>query len=138
MRMSKGITLTILAGIVLTACLTTGGCRRSGARDHTWYDANGRAISENWKIDENGKRVPDPYPRDRYGKPWVYDSDGNLVPPAPPAGTSSSSPRAIPFFFWGGSGYRSSSSGSSFRSGSGSSSSISRGGFGSTGSSSGS
>ena len=145
MRMSQGITLTILAGIVLTTCLTTGGCRRSVPRDRTWYDTNGHAISENWKVDEHGKRVPEPHPRDRYGQPWVYDSEGNLVPPAPPAGTSSSSSsmsRGSSFFFLGGSGYRSISSGSSFRSGSGSSSSspssISRGGFGSTGSSGGS
>src|SRR5437867_4586861 len=112
MRMSKGITLTILAGLALTACLTTGGCRRSAARDRTWYDAGGHAIDQNWKIDEHGKRVPDPHPRDRYGRPWVYDSDGNLIPPAQPAGTSSSSSssRGGSFFFFGGSGYRSTSS----------------------------
>lgn len=129
MRMSRGITLTVLSGLVLTACLTTGGCRRRP--DYTWYDAHRHVIAENWKTDAGGKRVPDPHPYDRYGRLWVYDAAGNLVPPAPPAGSSY---RASPLWFWGGSGYRSGGSTTSYRSGaSTSSSSISRGGFGSTG-----
>lgn len=124
--MSRGITVTLLSGLLLTACLTTGGCGRR-SRDYTWYDAAGNVIPEKWK-DQNGKRVPDPHPYDRYHHLWVYDSSGNLVPPAPPAGSGSRS-----FLFWGGSGYRT-FSGSSSGSG-GSSSSISRGGFGTSGSS---
>jgi hypothetical protein len=130
MPMSRGITTTILAGLLLTTCLTTGGCGRR-ARDYTWYDSGGHKIQENWKVNSDGKRVPDPHPRDRYGRPWVYDSEGNLVPQDPPAGTRRRSGGGL--FLWGGSGYRSGSSGTSYRSGGGSSS-ISRGGFGSTGS----
>ncbi len=139
--MSRGITVTLLAGLMLTGCICGGGAcmRRASPPDHTWYDSGGNRIEERWKTDETGKRVPDPHPYDRYGRPWVYDADGNLVPPAPPAGSSSSSRSG--FFFWGGSGYRSTGSGTSYRSGnpgigSSSPSSISRGGFGSTGASS--
>lgn len=134
MRMSQGITLTVLAGLLLTGCLT-GGCGRR-SRDHTWYNANGHPIEEKWKTDADGKRVPDPHPYDRHGHPWVYNSSGELEPPAPPAGSSH---RSGGLFLWGGTGYRSMNSGSSYRSGStssSSSSSISRGGFGSTGHSS--
>ncbi len=136
--MSRGITVTLLAGLMLTACLTTNSCARH-APDHTWYDANGNAIAENWKTDENGKKLPDPHPYDRYGQPWVYDANGNLVPPEPPPGTTYHHHH---YWWWGGSGYRSFGYNPSFRSGSGSSSSsssnpssssISRGGLGSTG-----
>src|SRR6476661_6270497 len=136
--MSRGITLTLLSGLLLTACITSGGCGRR-SRDPNWYDAHGNRIAENWQIDPTGKREPDPYPYDSYGRPWVYDAQGNLVPQDAPAGTSthSSSRSSIPFI-WGGSGYRSGSSGTSYRTGSsgpssrsgGGSSSISRGGFG--------
>lgn len=132
--MSRGVTTTILAGLLLTSCITARGCGGSRARDYTWYDAHGHKISENWTVDSSGKRVPDPYPHDRYGRPWVYDENGNLVPQEPPAGSRHRSGGGG-LFFWGGSGYRSGSSGSSYspgRSGSGPSS-ISRGGFGSTG-----
>lgn len=125
--MSRGITLTVLSGLVLTACLTTGGCRRGP--DYAWYDADGNRIAENWKTDATGKRVPDPHPRDRYGNLWVYNAAGELVPPAPPAGSRW---RSGGGWFWGGSGYRSGGSSTSYRSGS-SGSSVSRGGFGSTG-----
>ena len=130
--MSRTITLTLLSGLLLTACITSGGCGRR-PRDYNWYDAHGNRIAENWKTDPTGKRVPDPYPYDPYGRPWVYDENGNLVPQEPPArsSTHSSSRSHVPFI-WGGLGYRSGSSGTSYRSGSGSSS-ISRGGFGSTG-----
>lgn len=131
MRMSSGITVTLLSGLMLTACLTSGGCGRRQP-DHTWYDAQGHAISENWKTDATGKQIPDPYPHDRYGREWVYDSNGLLMPLPPPTG-----PTYHPaYWWWGGTGYRSTSSGTSYRSGSPgapSSSSISRGGFGSTG-----
>src|SRR5437764_3214156 len=129
MRMSRGITLTLLGAATLTACVCAmPGCGRSRP-DHTWYDDHGNAIPEHWKTDVTGKRVPDPHPYDRYGRPWVYDADGNLVPPAPPAGSSY---RAGPaFWWWGGSGYRSYGPGTSSPSRSSSSPSISRGGFGS-------
>jgi hypothetical protein len=141
--MSRGITLTVLAGLMLTACLATGGCGRGRQPDHTWYDSGGNAIAEKWTTDAGGKRVPDPHPYDRYGRQWVYDADGNLVPLPPPGGYS----RSPGLWLWGGSGYRSYSTGPSYRSGGGSSSSpsrssssssssVSRGGFGSTGSSS--
>lgn len=129
--MSRGITLTVLSGLVLTACVTARGCGRRV--DHTWYDAHGNRIAENWRTDADGKRVPDPHPYDRYGHQWVYDVNGNLVPPAPPPGSSYRSGGGV--FLWGGSGYRSTSSGTSYRSTS--SPSVTRGGFGSTGSSSG-
>jgi hypothetical protein len=128
--MSSGITTTILAGLLLTTCVTARGCG-GRARDYSWYDAHGHRITENWKTDATGKRVPDPYPHDRYGRPWVYDENGNLVPQEPPAGARHRSGSGG-LFLWGGSGYRSGSSGTSYRSGGGSSS-ISRGGFGSTG-----
>src|SRR5947209_2624207 len=104
MRMSKGITLTVLGGLVLTACLTTGGCGRRRP-DYTWYDAHGNRVTANWKTDATGKRIPDPHPYDRYGRPWVYNAGGELVPPEPPAG-SGSSYRSGGVWFWGGSGYR--------------------------------
>src|SRR5262249_55564120 len=140
--MSRGITVTLLSGLLLTGCLCGGACHRR-ARDQTWYDSSGHAIEQKWKKDANGKDVPDPHPSDRYGRPWVYDSDGNLVPLDPPPGVRSHHYG----FIWGGTGYRSFSSGSPYRSGSygsgssssssspsrsGSSSSVSRGGFGST------
>jgi hypothetical protein len=127
--MSRGITTTLLAGLLLTGCIT-GGCR-SRARDYNWYDSHGNRIEQKWKTDADGKQVPDPHPYDRYGRPWVYDANGELVPQSPPAGSGY---RSGGLFLWGGSGYRSTGSGTSYRSGSGSS--ISRGGFGSTGSSS--
>lgn len=130
MRKSGAITLTLLSGLLLTACLTSGGCGRR-VPDRTWYDAQGHVVAENWKTDANGKRVPDPWPYDRYGRQWVTDANGVLVPLPPPGGSTYRSTS-----WWGGSGYRSYSSGTSYRSGS--SSSISRGGFGSTGSISGS
>src|SRR5262245_61633082 len=115
--MSRGITLTLLSGLMLTACLATGGCRRGP--DYTWYDAHGNRIAEHWKTDANGKRVPDPHPYDRYGNMWVYNSAGELVPPAPPAGSRW---RTGGLWFFG-SGYRSGGSSTSYRSGSSSSSS---------------
>ncbi|MBA4191740.1 MAG: hypothetical protein C0467_27485 [Planctomycetaceae bacterium] len=132
MRMSRGITLTLLSGLMLTACLTTGGCR--GSADRTWYDAQGHAVAETWKTDADGKQIPDPHPYDRYGRQWVYDANGNLMPLPPPSKPHYHSTA----WLWGGSGYRSTSSGTSYRSSSSSSSSttsssISRGGFGSTG-----
>ena len=143
MRMSRGITLTLLSAATLTACLCVSPFGRRHQVDRTWYDASGNAVAESWKTDETGKRVPDPHPYDRYGRPWVTDSNGNLVPPPPPAGSSSSSHRpGGMFWLWGGSGYRSFSGPSSpsrspsppRTSSSSSSSSVSRGGFGGTGS----
>jgi hypothetical protein len=129
MRMSRGITVTLLSGLMLTACLTTGGCGRR-LPERTWYDAQGHAIAENWATDADGKRVPSPHPYDRYGRLWAYDSTGALAPLPPPAG-----PRYHPVaWIWGGSGYRSTSSGTSYRGGTPSPSpSVTHGGFGSTG-----
>jgi hypothetical protein len=139
--MSRGITLTLLSAAALTACICVAPFGRRRQVDRTWYDAGGHAVTEHWKTDETGKRVPDPHPHDRDGRPWVYDSEGNLVPPPPPAGSSSSHRSGGMLWLWGGSGYRSfsgpsspprPSSGPSARPSS--SSSAPRGGFGSTGS----
>jgi hypothetical protein len=124
--MSGPITVTLLSGLMLTTCITSRGCHH--APDHTWYDAQGHAIAENWKTDASGKRIPDPHPYDRYGRQWVYDANGVLMPLPPPVGPRYHSTSWI----WGGSGYRSYSSGSSSHS-SGSSSSVRSGGFGSIG-----
>jgi hypothetical protein len=133
MRMSRGITLTVLGAATLTACLCgMPGCGRRGQADHTWYDAQGNVIPERWKTDETGKKVPDPHPYDRYHRPWVYDAHGNLVPPLPPAGTSYR--RGPALWLWGGPGYRTfGGSSSSPRPSTSGSSSVTRGGFGSTG-----
>jgi hypothetical protein len=124
--MSRAVTVTLLSGVILTSCLAGGGC---GTRkpDLTWYNAQGQPIPEHWTTNADGKRVPDPHPYDRYGRPWVYDANGLLVPPA----GSPSRSRSSSLWLWGGSGYRSTSSGTSY--GHSSTSSISRGGFGSTG-----
>ena len=130
MRMSRGVTVTLLSGLMLTACLTTGGCGRR-LPERTWYDADGHVVAENWTTDADGNRVPDPHPYDRYGRRWVYDAAGVLAPLPPPAG-----PRYHPVaWIWGGSGYRSTTSGTSYRgpAPSSSSSSVTHGGFGGTG-----
>ena len=152
MRRSRTITLTVLAGLMLTACcIGAPGCgkRSASAPDHTWYDKDGNQIAERWKTDEQGNRVlddqgrpiPEPgVPYDRYHRPWVF-ANGLWAPLPPPGGYSSSSSSyrsRSGSWLWGGSGYR--SGGTTYRSGSGSTSkpsSISRGGFGSTGSSGG-
>ena len=113
MRMSSGITVTLLSGLMLTACLTSGSYGRRHP-DYTWYDEHGYAISENWTTDDSGKHIPDPFPHDRYGRQWVYDANGALMPLPPLSG-----PTYHPvYWWWGGSGYRSTSSGTSYRSGS--------------------
>src|SRR5262245_62747477 len=155
MRKTRAITLTVLSALMLTACcITTVGCgrRTPPPPDHTWYDAGGNAIPEKWKTDEHGNRgldaegrpIPDPHvPFDRYHRPWVY-VNGTWQPQDPPASAYSSSSSSHTYssrpglWLWGGSGYRS-TGGSSYHpaaSSSSSGSSISRGGFGSTGSSS--
>jgi hypothetical protein len=131
--MSRGITLTLLGAATLSACVCAMPFGRRQSPDHTWHDAAGNPIAENWKTDETGKRVPDPHPHDRYGRPWVYDAEGNLVPPPPPAGSSSSTRSHSMLWLWGGNGYRSFGGSSPPRSSS-SSSSVPRGGFGGTGS----
>lgn len=158
MRKSRAITVTLLSALMLTACcVSMSGCGRRPPPppDHTWYDQSGNRIPEKWKTNADGTRaldagghpIPDPHvPYDRYHRPWVF-INGAWGPQPPPAGSSSSSHRSSSWL-WGGSGYRSSSGGSGYRttggttSGGGvsapSGSSISRGGFGSTGMSSGS
>ena len=160
MRKSRSITLTVLAGLMLTGCCLTsygcGGRRPPPPPDHSWYDAHGNRIEQRWKTDEHGKPavdeqgrpIPDPHvPYDNYGRPWVYTNGAWAPLPVPVTASRSSSG----WWLWGGSGYRS-TGGSSYRpsggsgsstispsrssaspSSSSSSSSISRGGFGSTG-----
>jgi hypothetical protein len=139
MRKSRAITLTVLSGLMLTACcVTAGGCGTRHAApaepDHTWYDAGGNRIEERWKTDEQGNKVldaegrpvPDPQvPHDPYGRPWVYEN-GAWAPLPPPAGSggssasSHSSYRPHPgLWIWGGSGYRSTTSSPVYRSGTG-------------------
>jgi uncharacterized membrane protein YgcG len=146
MRKSQSITITVLAGLMLTACcVSMSGWGRHREPDHTWYDANGNRIAEKWKtdagghklLDAQGRPIPDPHvPYDRYHRPWVFVNGvwAPLQPPDDSSGSSSSTSHSYyprPWFFWGGSGYRSFGSGSSRSSSS--PSSISRGGFGSTG-----
>jgi hypothetical protein len=157
MRKSRNITLTVLAGIMLTACCCMGqpgGWWRRSVPDYTWYDAQGTAIPVKWKLDANGNKlldeqgrpIPDPHvPYDKYHRAWVYnETTKEWEPQSPPAGSSSSSSHSSSwrpgglFFFGGGgggSGYRSSGSSSS-SSRTSSPSSVSRGGFGTTSSSS--
>jgi hypothetical protein len=157
MRKSRSITLTVLAGLMLTGCLISnfgcGGRRSPPPVDHSWYDANGNRVEQKWKTDAQGQQVkdaqgrpiPDPHvPYDNYGRPWVY-TGGVWAPLPPPVSYSRSSSST---WLSGGSGYRttsgssyrpspsigsSSSTSSPSRSSSSSPSSISRGGFGSTG-----
>jgi hypothetical protein len=158
MRKSRAITITLLSTLMLTACcVSMSGCRGGGhaAPDHTWYDSTGNRIEERWKTDEHGNKlldaegrpIPDPHvPYDPYHRPWVF-TNGVWAPLPPPAGSSTSHRSSSGSWLWGGSGYRSTSSGPSYRSTTGGSvspshssssgsSSISRGGFGSTGMSS--
>ena len=165
MRKSREITLTVLSGLMLTGCcITSRGCGKRGSStssaqqyeppDRTWYDANGNVIPEKWKTDAQGNRVldvegrpiPEPgVPYDRHHRPWAYTNHvwaPLLVPIAYSSLSRSSS------WLTGSSGYRSSGTTTTYRSGTGSGSSsvgsssppsgssISRGGFGSTGSSS--
>lgn len=156
MRRSRAITVTLLSGLMLSACcFSMTGCGGRRAADRTWHDASGNTVAEKWKTDAQGNRVldaqgrpiPEPgVPRDRWGREWVFQN-GEWQPLPPPAGSSgSSSSYRSSSWLWGGSGYRSPGGTSSFRSfssgpsiGSSSapSSSVSRGGFGSTGSSGG-
>jgi hypothetical protein len=144
MRKSTTVTVTLLAGLMLTSCcIGMGGCGRSPSPDRAWYDANGNRIQEKWKtdaggnklLDQQGRPVPDPHvPYDSYHRPWVYENGAWVPLPVPTTSHSSSRSSGS---WWGRSGYRTfSSGGSSSPSPSHSStpSSISRGGFGSTGS----
>jgi len=141
--MSGTITVTLLAGLVLTACLTSRGCGRHRL-DSTWRDSTGQPMPEKWKtdtdckfvLDANGRKLPDPHPRDNFGQLWVYDANGNLVPPAPPRTSTHYYSSYGPSWFWGGNGYRSYSSGSPSPSPSPSSprpAAVTTGGFGHTG-----
>ena len=107
-RMTRKITLTLLGAAVLTTGLfAVSGCGRRAGADHTWYDAGGNVVAQNWTTDPSGKRVPAPHPFDRHGRAWVYDATGALVPPPPPATAYTTSRRSGTSWLWGGSGYRS-------------------------------
>ena len=161
MRKSRAITLTVLSGLMLTGCcLASAGCGRGGSStaqqyeppDQTWYDADGNAIPERWKLDEQGNRVldaegrpiPEPHvPYDRQHRPWAYTGGVWMPLPVPIFHSSSYGSSRSSSWLSGGSGYRSTTTTPAYRSGSGSGSSsvgssspssISRGGFGSTGS----
>lgn len=144
MRKSSSVTVTLLAGLMLTSCcVSMAGCGRSPSPDRNWYDSAGNRIVEKWKtdtagnklLDDKGQPIPDPHvPYDSYRRPWVYE--GGAWVPLPVPVTSRSSLYRSGSSWWGGSGYRTFSSGGSSSSPSRTStpSSISRGGFGSTGS----
>jgi hypothetical protein len=161
MRKSRAITLTVLAGLMLTCCIAAPSCFHSEP-DRTWYDENGNAIEEKWQTDANGNKmldaegrpIPSPHvPYDRHHRPWVFVG-GVWGPPVPPMGTrtsSYSSPSRSSSSWGSSSSYRSFSSGSSSSTSSpsrtststpsrsssspstSSPSSVSRGGFGTTG-----
>jgi hypothetical protein len=100
MRKSKAVTLSLLG---LGTAGLAGGCGGSSSEsaqapevtpstdsdpsevafepDDTWYDPQGNPIPEEWTTDPTGKEVPVRHPHDALGRPWVYDSEGNLVPP---------------------------------------------------------
>lgn len=168
MRKSRTITLTVLAGLTLTGCsLASLGCGKRDAHtpessaqqyeppDHTWFDEDGNPVPEKWKTDDQGNRVPaHGVPHDRYGRPWVH-SGGIWAPLLIPVGYSAPyrAPARSSSWLTGGSGYRTSNTTTTYRAGAGTGSSsvasphsssapagssISRGGLGSTGSSSGS
>jgi hypothetical protein len=149
MRRSRTITVTLLAGLMLTGCCVfSPGCGHSQP-DHTWYDASGNAIEEKWKtdaggakmLDAEGRPIPDPHvPYDRYHRPWVF-ANGVWAPLPPPSSWSSRSSSSSSSSWWRSPSYRGpSSTSSSYRGavGSPSPSSIGRGGFGTTGLGSGS
>ncbi|MBY0460271.1 MAG: hypothetical protein K2V38_23390, partial [Gemmataceae bacterium] len=105
MRQSRAITLKLLASLTLTggSLAAVTGCggepqpapepevaeaQPAEEPDTTWYDADGNAIPEKWKTDEQGERVldaegrpiPQPgVPYDRHGRPWVYHN-GSWIP----------------------------------------------------------
>ena len=56
MRMSRGITLTVLAAATLSACVCAVPWGRRPQPDRTWHDAAGNPVAEHWKTDETGKR----------------------------------------------------------------------------------
>ncbi len=145
-----------------SGCLRNHNQTSEPERDPQWYDAQGQPITQEWKTDENGKRIPVQTAYDRSGKPLQFDEQGNRIYSSSSYTSSNShyhrSGGWLPMFWgWGnGSSYRSGSSGS-YGSGSRSSSSPgstyyggskpgassspstggkSSGGFGSTGSSS--
>jgi len=166
-RKSRNIQLLLLGGGMLagTFCCFSGCLRNQNQaseteRDPQWYDAQGQPIAQEWKTDENGKRIPVQAAYDRSGKPLRFDEQGNRIYSSTGYASNTShyhrSGGWLPMFWrWGnGSSYRSDSSGR-YRSGSSpgstyfggskpgasalpSSGGKSSGGFGSTGSSGGS
>jgi hypothetical protein len=142
MRKSTSVTVTLLAGLMLTSCcVSMGGCGRASPDRH-WYDEAGNRVEEKWKtdaggnklLDDKGRPIPDPHvPYDRYRRPWVYDGTA-WVPLPPPAGSRTYHRSGSSWWAGSGSGYRGFSSGGTSSPSHTSGSSISRGGFGSTGS----
>lgn len=149
--MTRKITLKLLAGLTLTGCLAASGCGGSEETtegpvstdpsepvDETWYDENGHAVAQQWRVDEHGNRVldaegrpiPEPaVPRDRHGHLWVYHR-GLWVPPVIVLGPSyhagpvyHSGPVRSSSWVSGGSGYRTPSTPIPYRAPSGSGSS---------------
>ncbi|MBX3397407.1 MAG: hypothetical protein KF873_01585 [Gemmataceae bacterium] len=132
MRKSRTINLLLLGGSILafSTCICAGCGRRDGTEarlpyDPPWYDAQGKPIAKEWKMDENGKRSPAQTAYDASGKPIQFDENGNAV--APP-GTVYSSSSGTRYYRSGGSwwpwllssrssSYSSYGSSSSYRSG---------------------
>ncbi len=133
MRKSRTINLLLLGGSILafSTCLCAGCGRRDGTEarlpyDPPWYDAQGKPIAKEWKLDENGKRTPAQTPYDAKGQPIRFDENGNAIAPPGTVYTSTSGSRYYrsggswwPWIFSGRSGYSGTSYGSSssYRSG---------------------
>lgn len=148
MKMSRTITLKVLAGLTLTGCLAAAGCGGADERadgtpagesnepaDHTWYDENGNPVPEEWATDAQGNRVLDGegrpipahgVPRDRHGHLWVFHH-GVWVPPVVvfgsayrPAPVYSGGAARPGSWVTGGSGYRAPGAATPYRAPSGS------------------
>jgi hypothetical protein len=100
MRKSRTINLLLLGGSILafSTCLCAGCGRNnpSEARvpyDPPWYDAQGKPIAKEWKLDENGTRTPAQTPYDDKGKPIQFDANGNAIAPPGSVYTTTSGSR---------------------------------------------
>ena len=100
MRKSRTINLLLLGGSILafSTCICAGCGRNTEptARvpyDPPWYDAQGKPIAKEWKMDEEGKRTPAQTPYDANGKPIAFDENGNAIAPPGTVYASSSGTR---------------------------------------------